>query len=414
MKQDLLRTNSLNYGDAFRQIRQLNADFLHDQQFQGQGVLIAVLDAGFNSADVVPAFDLLRSSNRIVATWDFVAQETSVFEDDAHGTSVLSCMAAEVPGQMIGTAPQASYLLLRTEDANSEYIIEEYNWAAAAAYADSAGADLISSSLGYTQFDDPVQDHVYADMDGNTCPASVAADIAAAKGLLVLVSAGNQGSSFWHYISAPSDADSVLAVGAVDSLGYMASFSSWGPSSDGRVKPDVAAMGRRATVSFFDGSFGTSNGTSFSCPILAGAAACLWQAHPSKSNLEVLNAIRQSASYYLTPGDSLGYGIPDFMAAHLQLGGTVLELPVEDRINSVYPNPFTERMSVDFFSTRAQVLTLTLFDLSGRMVYNGEEDAAANSTVRLEVQVPDLAAGSYLLRIDSSERTFVREVQKIR
>jgi subtilisin family serine protease len=410
----LLRNSSFDYGGAFRQIRQLNGDFLHDLQFTGQGMLIAVLDAGFNSADMVPAFDNLRNSNRILTTWDFVAQEASVYEDDAHGTSVLSCMAADVPGQMVGTAPGASFLLLRSEDATAEYLAEEYNWAAAAAFADSSGADLISSSLGYTQFDDPSQDHVYNDLDGNTCPATRAADIAAAKGILVLSSAGNLGNSTWHYISVPADADSILAVGAVDSMGYMAAFSSWGPSADGRVKPDVAAMGRKATVTFFDGSFGVSNGTSFSCPILAGAAACLWQAHPGKNNVDILNAIRQSAGYYSAPGDSLGYGIPDFLSAHTYLGGTVLTGYYGEGILGTYPNPFTDRLQIDYYSASGQTISLTVFDVAGREVLTEQFQATANFINKIDLKLPQLAAGSYQVVLRSSDQVFTRPVLKVR
>jgi hypothetical protein len=410
----LLRTSSFDYGGAFRQIRQLNGDFLHDLQFTGQGMLVAVLDAGFNSADVVPAFDNLRNSGRILATWDFVAGNASVYEDDAHGTSVLSCMAADVSGQMVGTAPGASFLLLRSEDATAEYLAEEYNWAAAAAYADSAGADLISSSLGYTQFDDPAQDHLYSDLDGNTCPATRAADIAAAKGILVLSSAGNMGNSSWQYISVPADADSILAVGAVESLGFKASFSSWGPSADGRVKPDVAAMGRNATVTFFDGSFGTSNGTSFSCPILAGASACLWQAHPGKSNIEILTAIRQSASYFNAPGDSLGYGIPDFLAAHVSLGGTIVDGSSRDGIVGIYPNPFSDRLQIEFYSAANQEIAFSLVDFAGRTVFSDRITVSAYTNNRLDFQLPQTAAGAYTAVLQSADRVFTRQVVKIR
>jgi subtilisin family serine protease len=411
LPQNMLRTQLLDYGLGDRQVRQMNANFLHDQSFLGQGMLIAVFDAGFNSSDIIPAFDNLRNANGILYTWDFVARNSAVYEDDSHGTAVLSCMAADVSGQLIGTAPSAQYILLRTEDANSEFIIEEYNWATAAAFADSAGVDIINSSLGYTEFDDGAMNHTYADMNGNVCPSSIAADVAASKGILVVNSAGNQGNSFWRYISAPADADSILAVGAVDSAGYKASFSSWGPSSDGDIKPNVATMGRRAAVASFDGSYGTSSGTSFSSPVLAGAAACLWQAHPTKTNMEVKRAIEQSANYFNSPGDSLGYGIPNFLNAYLQLGGTTFDLSANDALVSVSPNPFTDELRIAFYAAASQSLHLRLFDMSGRLVAEQSATVTGGTLNALLLTLPTLPpSGVYQLEIQGADTRFLRKV----
>lgn len=411
LPQNMLRTQLLDYGLGDRQVRQMNANFLHDQSFLGQGMLIAVFDAGFNSSDIIPAFDNLRNANGILYTWDFVARNSAVYEDDSHGTAVLSCMAADVSGQLIGTAPSAQYILLRTEDANSEFIIEEYNWATAAAFADSAGVDIINSSLGYTEFDDGAMNHTYADMNGNVCPSSIAADVAASKGILVVNSAGNQGNSFWRYISAPADADSILAVGAVDSAGYKASFSSWGPSSDGDIKPNVATMGRRAAVASFDGSYGTSSGTSFSSPVLAGAAACLWQAHPTKTNMEVKRAIEQSANYFNSPGDSLGYGIPNFLNAYLQLGGTTFDLSANDALVSVSPNPFTDELRIAFYAAASQSLNLRLFDMSGRLVAEQSATVTGGTFNALLLTLPTLPpSGVYQLEIQGADTRFLRKV----
>lgn len=411
----LLRAQSLDYGAGYRQIHQLNGDFLHNQGFAGQGMLIAAIDAGFNSLDTISAFDDLRSNNGIVATWDFVEGNASVYEDDAHGTSVLSCMGANTPGKLIGTAPQAAYMLLRSEDANSEYIVEEYFWAVAAAYADSAGADIITSSLGYSEFDDPSMNHTYAELDGHTCPAAIAGNAAASKGMLVLVSAGNSGSSLWHYILTPSDADSVLAVGAVDSSGYMASFSSWGPASDGDIKPNVAAMGRRTAIVYSDGSYTTGNGTSFSCPVLAGAAACLWQAHSSKSNMEVFHAIEESASYYTNPGDSLGYGIPDFYAAHLKLGGNELEMAEADNLLGVSPNPFNDQLTLQYYAATGHSLEVTLRDLTGRICYADNFMVQGGTTRALKTSLPaSLPAGVYVVSAEHAGQQFVRKVVRIK
>jgi hypothetical protein len=190
----------------------------------------------------------LFDNNRVLATWDFVDNETDVYDDDQHGTMVLSLIGGNVPGEIIGTAPGASYILLRSENATSESLIEEYNWSSAAEYADSAGADVINSSLGYTEFDDPAQNHTYSDLDGNTTPISIAADIAASKGMVVCNSAGNEGNGTWMHISAPADADSILAVGAVDEFEAYVQFSGKGPSADGNVKPNVVAQGYQTFV----------------------------------------------------------------------------------------------------------------------------------------------------------------------
>ncbi|MFM9051450.1 MAG: S8 family serine peptidase [Bacteroidota bacterium] len=404
-----------DYGAALRQIDQINGDVLHQTGFTGSGMRIATIDAGFNSADQHPAFDSLFASSRVVATWDFVDRQNTVYEDDSHGTSVLSCMASNIPGVMVGTAPHAEYVLLRSEDANTEYVVEEYNWAAAAAYADSAGCDLITSSLGYFYFDDGAMDHSYADMDGNTTPISRAADIAATKGMLVLSSAGNTGNSSWRYIVAPADADSILSVGAVDSAGYKAGLSAFGPSVDGRIKPEVAAMGARTEVGMWNGTFGPANGTSFSCPVLAGAAACLWQAHPDKTNMEIRQAILESSSYYNNPGDSLGFGIPDFQNAHLFLGGTTLNVPVTSGLREVYPIPAYNYINVDYHSSRLQNVIVKLFDIEGReMIVRSYRTSSGNlNSWRMELS-DAMPSGTYVLRVDGDDQVFFRKITVVR
>ncbi|MBK9542685.1 MAG: S8 family serine peptidase [Bacteroidetes bacterium] len=410
----LARTQSFDYGGSFNQIHLMNGEYLHDAGFKGEGMTIAILDAGFYSVDQLSPFDSIRAGGQILGTWDFVANDASVYEDNSHGMSVLSCIAGNVPGQLIGTAPHSDFWLLRSEDAPTENIIEEYNWVSAAEFADSAGADLISSSLGYSTFDDSTMSHTYADMNGNTCPASIGADIAASKGILVLVSAGNLGNSAWHYISAPSDADSVLSVGSVDSAGYKSGFSSWGPSSDGNVKPNVAAKGSQTTIANTDGSIGQGSGTSFSCPVLAGSAACLWQAHPGKTNMEVLHAIEQSANYFNTPGDSLGYGIPNFIVADLLLGGTILDLSSEDNLLSVFPNPFSQDFEISFYSSTNQTIHLSLIDEIGQEV--GASDVEINGGKISNISFPSLSgvhAGIYFVRVISKSKSYLRKIVKI-
>ncbi|TAH41566.1 MAG: T9SS type A sorting domain-containing protein [Bacteroidetes bacterium] len=411
--QGMMRVSNLDYGNSFNQIHLMNGEYLHNNGFTGEGITIAVLDAGFYSVDMLSAFDSLRAKNNILGTWDFVANEQGVYEDNSHGMQVLSCMAGNVPGQLVGTSPDASFWLLRSEDVATEYIIEEYNWVSAAEFADSVGADIISSSLGYSTFDDSSTSHTYADMNGNTAPSSIGADFAASKGMLVICSAGNNGNSSWYYISAPSDGDSVLSVAAVDEFGNKAGFSSWGPSSDGDVKPNVAAKGQQTTLATSFGGVGTGNGTSFACPVLAGSAACLWQAHPLKSNMEIFNAIQQSANYYQTPGDSLGYGIPNFIVADLLLGGSSLSLPGDDHLVGLYPNPFQSEIKFQFFSAASQMLVIEIIDAIGKVVRS--EKRAIQKGMMNTVQLSSLSGiqqGVYFVLIKASETSFLRKVIK--
>ena len=409
----MLRNQSFDYGSAFNQIHLMNGEYLHDAGFTGSGITIAVLDAGFFRVDSLDIFDSLRTQNRILGTWDFVENQPSVYEDNSHGMQVLSCITGNIPGQMVGTAPGASFWLLRSEDVATEYLIEEYNWVSAAEFADSVGADIISSSLGYSTFDDTTMDHSYADMDGNTTPSSLGADIAASKGILVVLSAGNNGTSPWHYISSPSDADSALCIAAVDEFGFKASFSSWGPSSDGNIKPNVAAKGQLATVANTGGGVGLANGTSFACPILAGSAACLWQAHPDKTNMEVFTAIEQSASYYQTPGDSLGYGIPNFIVADLILGGTNLDLLTTDNLLGLYPNPYHDELSLKFFSATSHSLDIEIFDALGRTVMEGSYGISrgAMNTITL-TGLSDVQQGIYIVLIRTKDKSFLKKAIK--
>lgn len=410
---NLLRVPMLDYGSSFNQIHLMNGEYLHDLGFTGEGVLIAVIDGGFFSVDQLAVFDSLRINNRIIATWDFVDNHASVYEDDSHGMTVLSCMGGNIPGELVGTAPHASFLLLRSEDVQTENLIEEYNWSAAAEYADSAGADIINSSLGYSTFDDASMDHSYADMNGNTCPVSIAADIAASKGILVVNSAGNLGNSTWRYISAPADGDSVLAIGAVDSLGFKAGFSSWGPSFDGDVKPNVAAKGFRTTVAYGNGSIGPGSGTSFAAPVLAGSAACLWQAHPSKTAMELFTAIQKSASYYNNPGDSLGYGIPNFISADISLSGGALEGPEEESLVSIYPNPFSNSLELKFYSVSSQTAKLQIFNATGQVQLRITYPLSSGMVNTISVsELSFFSSGVYYVKLDTEQRSFVRKVVK--
>ncbi len=396
-----LRTNNFNYGQATDQTQMISINALHDLGYAGEGMLIALLDGGFMDANIMPALDSVFANNQVIATWDFVSNDVNVYDDNWHGASVFSCIAANVPGEMVGTAPHAQFLLLRSEDVNSEYIIEEYNYASAAEYADSAGADVIHSSLGYTTFDEPSQDHTYADMNGNTAPATIAADLAAKKGIIVTSSAGNEGNSAWNFISVPADGDSVLAVGAVDQQAMYSSFSSNGPSADGRIKPDVAAVGGGTFLYMpFNPSVVQASGTSFSGPIMAGAAACLWQSWPSKKNMEIVQAIKRSANQYFNPDTLLGYGIPNFNTAYTVLSLGEINFPSNESLH-IYPNPVLKGNSINayYFSKSKEKIQIILTDAAGRVILN--ESTIANAGYS-SIQLPKLNnSGMYFLNIQS-------------
>jgi serine protease AprX len=305
-----------NYGLSHGQVHLHRGEFLHNHGFKGEGMIMTILDAGFYHYQTLRTFDSIRNNNQILGTYDFVANETSVNEDDTHGMQCLSTIGANIPGVFVGTAPKTSFYLYRTEDVASEYQIEEQNFAAGLERADSIGVDITSTSLGYNQFDNPANSYTYADMNGNTTISARAADYAAKKGIMMVIAAGNEGSKPWHYIITPSDADSVMAVGAVDTLRNVAAFSSYGPSSDGQVKPSLAATGLRAVIAnTVDGNPTFGNGTSFATPNLAGLTTCLMQAFPEYNNMVILDAMQRSASKFLNPDVRIGYGIPDMIKA---------------------------------------------------------------------------------------------------
>lgn len=309
-----------NYGLSYGQVHIHNGEFLHNRGFRGQGMQMAVLDAGFLNYLTLPTFDSIRNNGQLLGTWDFVAGNTSVNEDNSHGTSCLSTIAANMPGTFMGTAPKASFYLYRTEDVNSEYPIEEQNWAAGIERADSLGIDISSTSLGYFTFDNSIFNYTYANLDGNTTMSAKAADLAAKKGILCVIAAGNEGNGSWHYIITPSDADSVMAVGAVSTAGNVGGFSSYGPSSDGQIKPSVAAVGVNAVVANpSTGQPGFGSGTSYACPNMAGLTTCLWQAFPEVNNMRIISVMQESATRATNPDDRVGYGIPDMKKAFVKL-----------------------------------------------------------------------------------------------
>ena len=306
-----LRTDSL-YGPAITQIKMSHADRLHEAGFKGQGMTIAVIDAGFHNVDKIEA---MKNIN-ILGTRDFVNPEADIYAESSHGMSVLSCMAMNQPNVMIGTAPEASYWLLRSEDEYSENLVEQDYWAAAIEFADSVGVDLVNTSLGYYSFDDPAKNYRYRDLNGHYALMSRETAKAADKGIVVVCSAGNSGSGSWKKITPPGDAENVITVGAVNKYGVLAPFSSVGNTADGRVKPDVVAVGLGSDVMGTDGNLRHANGTSFSSPIMCGMVACLWQACPELTAKEIIELVRRSGDRAVFPDNIYGYGIPDLWKAY--------------------------------------------------------------------------------------------------
>lgn len=301
------------YGATEEQIKMLNGIQLHNAGYKGKGMTIAILDGGFMNTNIIPC---MKNIN-IIGVKDFVYPPIpNLYGEVEHGTSVLSVMGARKPYVFVGTAPAASYLLLRCEDLQSESLSEEDYWAEAVEYADSMGVDVINSSLGYQDFDDEATSHTYEELDGETALISKTASMTASKGIILVNSAGNDGMGTWKKINFPADAKDILTVGAVTPNGINAPFSSIGPTADGRIKPDVMAMGSPAMVISGRGTVISDMGTSFSAPIISGLVTCLWQALKDKTALDIINIVRKCSSNYKYPNNIFGYGIPDFWKAY--------------------------------------------------------------------------------------------------
>ena len=390
------------YGNSLSQVQQLDVDKMHDAGFHGEGMLIGVLDAGFLNADKVGFLTPLFDENRVLATYDFVQKESSVYEDDAHGMQCLSAIAATADNQLYGTAYKAQFILLRTEDARTEQRVEEANWLFGAEYADSAGVDVISSSLGYTTFDDPISNYTYADMNGKTTLSARAAQIASETGMVIVVAAGNDGAGAWRYISTPSDAAGVLSIAAVDQTGRRAAFSSIGPSADGRIKPDLAARGQGTIIGNPNGLITPGDGTSFATPLVAGLAAGFWQANSQLTAVQVTDALRKSGSQYTAPDAQLGYGIPKFSQPLVLANAEPVTPPV------VFPNPVGDAGPLLIRwpnAGRTAPIHATLTDLTGRILHQKQytTDTFALPTI-------GLATGLYFVTLTAGT---LRETVKV-
>ena len=394
---------SYNYGTSANQIQMLKGHLLHQQNYTGTGKITAVLDAGFPGVDVVQPFQRLRVNNQILGGYNFVGRNSNFYSLDSHGTMVLSNMGGYVDNQLVGTAPDSSYYLFITEDNSSENPLEESLWVEASEMADNLGVDVINTSLGYFGYDNPNYSHTYSEMNGTTTFISRGADIAFSRGMIVVVSAGNSGNSANVHIGAPADAVNVLTVGAVDASRNYVSFSSIGPSFDGRIKPDVMAQGLYAVVATPSGVVGTNSGTSFSGPITAGMVASFWQAFPTFTNAQIVQFIKESADRFTNPNPQYGYGIPDF-----QLAQTIAlsSMQFHSDLISVYPNPVKDEVTFSI-PTVGSSKEITIYNNLGQIVIN----KISNNPIQI-ISLQSLESGVYFYRIAVANGTKIGKILK--
>ena len=400
---------NFEYGGSLNQIQQLGVDQMHKLDFTGKNILVAVFDAGFNDVPTLDAFKHLFSEKRIIKTYDFVSNDDNVYESHWHGTAALSCIAAKWPGKVVGTAPDAQIALFKTEDVSSETRIEEVYWLFAAEMADSLGVDVINSSLGYYEFDDELQNYKFDDLNGDKTIAARAADYAVGKGIIVVNSAGNEGNNSWNHIVTPADADSVLAVGAVDLSGNPVGFSSPGPNAKNAIKPEVSAKGSNTTVVTANVNSSLSSGTSFSSPLIAGMAASFKQAYPTLRAMQIRNILIESSSHYDAPDNKTGYGIPNFAKAAKLAQSLVLSTEIDNSEVRVFPNPIK---SNDVFSIEVgsnyleETKEVILSDILGREIVRSSLKSFKN-------KIPDLEPGIYFIKFQLNNINYSKRILKI-
>ena len=387
-----------NYGSAANQIEMLSGDYLHELDYTGEGMIVAVLDAGFPSIDTNPGFQKMRDENRILGTYDFEARTENVDGTSSHGFNTSSDIGGFLQDEFVGTAPQASFYFFVTEYTPTETPAEEAWWVEALERSDSLGVDVVNTSLGYRSFDNPNYDYSYEDLDGQTTFSARGANIAFDKGMILVTSAGNGGNTSFPTVGTPGDSPGTLTVGAVNSNGNYAYFSSIGPTVDGRIKPDVMAQGASAAVISTSGGVDSSNGTSFSSPIMAGVVTCLWQSRPEVPNGYIMQIIRESANLYNNPTDEMGYGIPNFEDAYAALQQLGLEDEFLMSNFALYPNPVTSKINISFPEEISNA-TFTIYSILGNKVLSTEISRSFNS-----VNMEALNSGMYIASINSNNK----------
>jgi subtilisin family serine protease len=398
-----LLDKSIDYGSSRNQIEMLNLDFLHENEFTGNGINMAVIDAGFVNVNSMSSFSRLRDSGGILYTYDFVLDTENIYEyqGNSHGTKVLSTIAGFVEDEYYGTAPDASFYLFRTEDVSSETPVEECYWVEAVEVADSLGVDIINTSLGYKGYDNPNYSHSQLDINGYTTFITRGANIANSKGILLVNSAGNSST---NGIIAPADSQGVLSIGAVDSEGIYASFSSQGSDIQPSVKPDVVAQGYQSKVINIYDQIVSNSGTSFSSPIMAGAIACFMQAYPRLSSHEIMNLIRESSSQFNSPDYLLGYGIPNLYTAY----DLALNLTLNDFV--VFPNPTVDYLNI-ISQWNVSNYFLDIFDINGKLIHS-----RYFNNPRSKISTYEFSKGIYLMKIsytiEGENKSIIKKIIK--
>lgn len=393
-----------------RPVSMVNGYPLLNSGFDGKNILIAILDGGFINADLISSINHLRVREGIKSTRDFVNNKTNVYDTSSHGTAVISILAGFIQGSIQGTATGADYILLKTEDVFSESPYEEDLWASGAEYADSSGADIITSSLGYFMFDDASLDYKISDLDGNTAFVTRAADIAASKGILVINSAGNERNKSWKKIIFPADGDSVLTSAAVDGSNSISPFSSAGPSSDGRIKPDLATLGVSVPIQVSEGSVERGNGTSFSCPVLSGMAASLMQAAPYALSKDIINALYQSSDRFNSPDSLYGYGIPNMAEALNILQSKYISVP--DKVSVAGPNPTKGDFEIIFQEPQPE-LSVEIITMEGKLIYSKNYNDYAGRTIIIS-ELQNHLQGIYFIRLKTTKGIQVHKIIRIK
>jgi serine protease AprX len=397
---------SLATGATQTQNSILGLEEMHADGFTGAGITIAVFDTGFPRVNINSAFSAVRLDGRIRDSYNFSFGQHNAFVGNDHGARVFSIIAGTL-GVFTGGAVDADFLLYATEHDETEYRVEEYNWAFAAERADSAGADIISSSLGYTEFDDPAMDYDIDDLDGKTTVISKAANFAFQRGIVVVASAGNFGNDPWQYIGAPADVENVIAVGSIDGKYKQSSFSSIGPTADGRIKPDVMALGTGAASITPFGDVVYGNGTSFSCPLISSLVAGVWQRWPQLTAGEIVNLIRQSGSQYFSADNNFGYGVPTYRAVK-----NIMDRPSQAVDILVYPNPaIDDKIKIALQTTDGSMVSVTLYTALGQTIHQANYQAIWDLNPYI-VDMSHFAPGVYFLKV--SHETKIKTMRIVR
>lgn len=395
-----ITASNFNYGYGLSQIDQVNLRPLHVSGFTGSGITIAVIDSGFPHVDTGSVYARIRNNGQIKGGYNFIHKSTDIYNTslNAHGSYCLGVIASYVQDNFVGSAPDADFYLYATEDANNEIPEEQLYWTEAAEEADRKGVDLISTSLGYYDFDDSRYNLLYADMNGKTSFIARAAQITTEKGIFVVAAAGNEALKYWHYMVTPGDNEKVFTIGGVTPTGDSSSFSSFGPNAEGKIKPDAVARGTQ-TFMGFNNSVTSGNGTSFATPLSAGGIACLMQALPNKSITFLSDILRQNASLYPTSDNQKGYGILDFSKS-LNTALLVDEKDSNSKIQ-IYPNPVLTQLTI---KSSRKIIAVELFDTLGRKLKN----LPTQNTINME----NYTKGVYFLKVQTDHGQHVEKIIK--